>query len=182
MGDDRVIGEDRASSGFRIESRRWWVSLVKEQLIFSAAHFITFAGDICERIHGHNYRVHCDVLGPLDENSYVIDFIALRDSLAELTRALDHHVLLPDRHPLIHVVDDGREVTATFRDRRWVFPSEDAVILPMANTTAELLAGYLGEALLKKLQERGVALPEAIRMRVDENEGQWGCVELTLGS
>lgn len=180
MSSEQGRGDGSSDEGFRIEAKRWWVSLVKEQLIFSAAHFITFAGDICERIHGHNYRVHCEVFGPLDENSYVIDFIALRDSLAELTHALDHHVLLPDRHPLIHVVDDGREVTATFRDRRWVFPSEDAVILPMANTTAELLAEYLANALLKRLKERGIPMPQSIRMRVDENEGQWGCVELEI--
>ncbi len=52
------------------------VSLEKEQLVFSAAHFITFAGNICERLHGHNYRVKCEVHGALDENEYVVDFIA----------------------------------------------------------------------------------------------------------
>ncbi|MCA9105490.1 MAG: 6-pyruvoyl tetrahydropterin synthase family protein [Planctomycetales bacterium] len=162
-----------------VVSRRetWWVSLCKEQLIFSAAHFITFAGDICERIHGHNYRVKCEVRGPLDENHYVIDFIALRDGLLELTSALDHHVLLPDRHPLIRVADDGKEVTVTFRDKRWVFPSEDAIILPIPNTTAELLAKYLGAALLHRLKEKGLEQPRGLRMAVDENEGQWGIVE-----
>jgi len=158
--------------------QRWWVSLEKEQLIFSAAHFITFAGDVCERIHGHNYRVRCEIAGPLDENRYVIDFILLRDALLELTRQLDHHVLLPADHPEIRVVDDGREVTATFRERRWVFPSEDAVILPVANTTAELIAGWLAERLLEKLAQRGAARPSALRIGVDENEGQWGIVEL----
>ncbi len=158
--------------------QRWWVSLEKEQSIFSAAHFITFAGDICERIHGHNYRVRCEIAGPLDENRYVVDFILLRDSLQELTKQLDHHVLLPAEHPEIRVVDDGREVTATFRERRWVFPSEDAVILPVANTTAELIAGWLAERLLEKLAERGASKPSALRIGVDENEGQWGIVEL----
>lgn len=162
------------------KSESWWVSLCKEQLIFSAAHFITFAGDICERIHGHNYRVKCEVKGPLDENHYVIDFIALRDSLFQLTQSLDHHVLLPDRHPEIKVVDDGKEVTATFRERRWVFPSSDAVILPIPNTTAELLAKYLGVSLLKMLEEKGIPKPRALRMAVDENEGQWGIVEWEL--
>jgi len=33
------------------------VRLDKEQHVFSAAHFITFNGDVCERLHGHNYRV-----------------------------------------------------------------------------------------------------------------------------
>ena len=44
------------------------VRLEKEYLVFSAAHFITFNGNICERLHGHNYRVRAEVHGPLDEN------------------------------------------------------------------------------------------------------------------
>src|SRR5688572_18563413 len=101
---------------------RYHVRLTKDFLVFSAAHFITFGGNICERLHGHNYRVAAEVHGPLDENHYVIDFIALRDTLRELVRELDHHMLLPDRHPMIHVVPDDRSVEVTFADRRWVFP------------------------------------------------------------
>ncbi len=59
------------------------VDVTKEQFIFSAAHFITFAGDICERIHGHNYGVRASVEGPLDENRYVVDFIAIARCGAE---------------------------------------------------------------------------------------------------
>ena len=76
-------------------SETYHVRLTKEHLIFSAAHFITFNGNICERLHGHNYRVFAEVYGPLDENQYVIDFIALRDTLKEITTELDHHMLLP---------------------------------------------------------------------------------------
>ena len=75
-------------------SEKFSVLLEKEQLIFSAAHFITFAGNICESIHGHNYRVRCEVTGELDENGYVVDFIALRDALETIVRQLDHKVLL----------------------------------------------------------------------------------------
>ena len=66
-------------------SETYHVRLIKEHLIFSAAHFITFNGNICERLHGHNYRVFAEVYGSLDENHYVIDFIALRDTLKEIT-------------------------------------------------------------------------------------------------
>jgi len=79
------------------------VSLEKDNLVFSAAHFITFNGDVCESLHGHNYRVKCEVVGPLDENGYVVDFIALRDALSEIVGILDHHVVLPTEHPLIKV-------------------------------------------------------------------------------
>ena len=126
------------------------VSLEKDNLVFSAAHFITFNGNVCESIHGHNYRVKCEVIGPLDENGYVVDFIALRDALTEIVGTLDHHVVLPTEHDAIKVVDDGTEVTVTFEQKRWIFPSEDCVLLPIANTTAELMAWYIGVELKAK--------------------------------
>src|SRR6478752_5756851 len=98
------------------------VRLDKEHHVFSAAHFITFNGDVCERLHGHNYRVAAELYGPLDENHYVIDFIAVRDTLKSLVDELDHRVLLPREHPLIRVTAGEHEVEARFRERRWVFP------------------------------------------------------------
>ncbi|MFP6576994.1 MAG: 6-pyruvoyl tetrahydropterin synthase family protein [Pirellulaceae bacterium] len=160
-------------------SETYHVRLTKEHLIFSAAHFITFNGDICERLHGHNYRVFAEVHGPLDENQYVIDFIALRDTLKEITTELDHHMLLPTEHPQIQVAAGEDEVEVTFQDRRWVFPEGDCILLPVANTTAELLARYLGNELLDRLEKRTGVRPQRLVLGVDENEGQWGICELT---
>ena len=160
-------------------SETYHVRLTKEHLIFSAAHFITFNGDICERLHGHNYRVFAEVHGPLDENQYVIDFIALRDTLKEITTELDHHMLLPTEHPQIQVAAGEDEVEVTFQDRRWVFPEGDCILLPVANTTAELLARYLGNELLDRLEIRTGVRPQRLVLGVDENEGQWGICELT---
>src|SRR3990167_9038998 len=113
---------------------QFWVKLCKENLVFSAAHFITFNRNVCERLHGHNYRVAAYVHGPLDENHYVVDFIALRDALRKILLELDHHMLLPTNHESIRVVPDAREVTVEFEDRRWVFPRGDCVLLPIPNT------------------------------------------------
>ena len=96
-------------------SEHFHVRLDKELLVFSAAHFITFNGDICERLHGHNYRVSAEVHGPLDENHYVVDFIALRDTLKELTDELDHRMLLPTGHPMIRVEPNDESVEVTFQ-------------------------------------------------------------------
>jgi len=150
------------------------VRLTKDYLVFSAAHFITFAGNICERLHGHNYRVEAEFHGPLDRNHYVVDFIALRDALKRHVDQWDHRVLLPTLHPQIQVVADDREVVATFEDRRWVFPREDCVLLPVENTTAERLARCLGSGLLEDLERQGDVTPEMLRVGVDENHGQWG--------
>ena len=163
-----------------IEVMSYRVRLEKEQHVFSAAHFITFNGNVCERLHGHNYRVAVDVEGPLDENQYVIDFIALRDELKVITDELDHHVLLPTSHPLIRVTAGDREVEAVFTPdgRRWIFPRGDCVLLPVSNTTAELLARYIGERLLTAIQRRTGAKAVRLEVAVDENHGQWGVCEL----
>ena len=155
------------------------VRLDKEYHVFSAAHFITFNGNVCERLHGHNYRVLAEVYGPLDENQYVIDFIALRDKLRAIVDELDHRVLLPTQHAQIRVVAGEREVEATFEDRRWVFPRGDCVLLPVVNTTAERLAEYIGSRLLDALQTSTGGRPSRIRIGVDENCGQWAICELS---
>ena len=94
-------------------SETYRVRVTKDYLVFSAAHFITFNGNICERLHGHNYQVEAELHGPLDENHYVIDFIALRDHLKKLVDELDHHVLLPTKHPQIHVTAGEKEVSGS---------------------------------------------------------------------
>jgi len=154
------------------------VSLEKDNLVFSAAHFITFNGDVCESLHGHNYRVKCEVVGPLDENGYVVDFIALRDALSEIVGVLDHHVVLPTEHPLIKVSQNDGEVLVTFREKRWIFPLDNCVMLPIANTTAELMAEYIGRQLIERTREKfGDSITKLI-VAVDENRGQWGIVDL----
>ncbi len=157
--------------------KQFEVSLQKESLIFSAAHFITFGDDICESIHGHNYRVACRVSGELDQHACVIDFIWLRDRLREITARLDHHVLLPDRHPKIQVSRSDGQYEVSFKDRRWVFPEQDVALLPIDNTTAERLAEYIGGELIQAIRQLKDANVTRCRVGVDENEGQWAWCE-----
>ena len=154
------------------------VLLQKEQLVFSSAHFITFAGDICECVHGHNYGVRAEVEGQLDENRYVIDFIAFRDSLAGLVKQLDHHMLLPTRHAMIHVEEQNDEVTVRFRQKRWVFPREDCMLLPIVNTTAEEIAWWIATQLRDKLFPQIGNRLTMLEVGIDENHGQWGSCRL----
>jgi 6-pyruvoyltetrahydropterin/6-carboxytetrahydropterin synthase len=155
------------------------VRVAKDSLVFSAAHFITFNGDTCERLHGHNWRTAVEVEGPLDENRYVVDFIALRDIAAAITGELDHRMLLPANHPLIKVTDRGRSVQAVFRDREWVFPRQDCVILPIENTTTELIARWIAGRITAELTKRSIR-PAALRVEVEENFGQSATYETRM--
>jgi 6-pyruvoyltetrahydropterin/6-carboxytetrahydropterin synthase len=162
---------------------RYYVRIEKERLVFSAAHFITYNGDVCEPLHGHNYHVFAEIEGSLDENRYVVDFIAVRDALQRIVDVLDHRVLLPTRHATIKVTErlggEGGEVVAQHGERQWVFPRQDCVLLEVANTTAELLARHIGQELLKSLAATLPRRPDRVQVGVDECDGQWGVYEWT---
>ncbi|HEX3599964.1 MAG TPA: 6-pyruvoyl tetrahydrobiopterin synthase, partial [Lacipirellulaceae bacterium] len=93
--------------------------------------------------------------------------------LLEITTWLDHFMLLPMDHPQIRVEESNNEVTAKFGDRRWVFPSGDCRLLPVANTTSEMLAAYIGGRLLTALGAASQQITH-IRVELDECDGQVG--------
>ena len=117
-------------------SERFVVRVTKDHLVFCSGHFISYAGHQCERLHGHNYRATVEVEGPLDENFYVFDFIALKQRTKEITDELDHRMLLATANPIIKVEEQPSRVRVTYKDREWVFPREDCVLRPMLETRA----------------------------------------------
>jgi len=156
------------------------VRLRKAVHVFSAGHFITLNDTLCEPIHGHNWTVAVEVDGPLDAHGMVVDFIALRDAVTAIVQSLDHRMLLPTANPLLAVSRETgpggtSEVTIRFQQRRWVFPADECVLLPVVNTTAELLAGWIGEQLIGRLDRAGQPLPGSLQVEVDECLGQSGC-------
>jgi 6-pyruvoyltetrahydropterin/6-carboxytetrahydropterin synthase len=153
------------------------VRVSKDYLVFCCAHFITYDGSTCERLHGHNYRATAEVEGPLDENQYVFDFIALKNLMRRITDELDHHVLLPTTSESITVEATDRQVRARFEDREWVFPREDVVLLPIANTTAELLARWIAERLTDALAREKNFRPTRVKIEVEESFGQLATYE-----
>ena len=158
------------------------VSVSKDYLVFASAHFITFAGHRCEGLHGHNYRARVTIEGALDEESwFVYDFVQLKRLMRGLCDEIDHKVLLPMHNPKIQVVDDGSVVKVAYEGvPRYVFPSKDCAILPVTNTTVEMLAEMLAGRLEAKLREGGAKGLTAIEMEVEENIGQAAVYRVSL--
>jgi 6-pyruvoyltetrahydropterin/6-carboxytetrahydropterin synthase len=148
------------------------VRVTKDHLVFSSGHFISYEGDKCERLHGHNYRVAVEIEGALDANYYVFDFIALKRRTKAITDELDHRMMLPTQNPHISVAEEPRSIQVHYRDREWLFPRGDCVLLPLENTTAELLARYIGQRLLTDLRQQHQFVPEVLRVEVEESFGQ----------
>jgi 6-pyruvoyltetrahydropterin/6-carboxytetrahydropterin synthase len=160
-------------------SERYKVRVTKDHLVFCSGHFISYEGDRCERLHGHNYRTAVEVEADLDENHYVFDFIALKRRTKAITDELDHYMMLPTRNPHITVQEGPHGVDVRYKDRRWLFPRSDCVLLPIENTTAELLARYIARRLADDLRRHHGFTPRVLRVEVEENVGQSATVELT---
>ena len=150
------------------------VSVSKDDLVFSSAHFITFAGHRCEGLHGHNYRVRVTIDGELNaEDGLVFDFLELKRLMRRLCQEMDHLVLLPLRSTRIQVVEDGDAVHVSVDGtQRYTFPRRDCALLPISNTTVELLAQLLATRLEAALASHHVANVSVIEMEVEENFGQ----------
>jgi 6-pyruvoyltetrahydropterin/6-carboxytetrahydropterin synthase len=158
------------------------VSVTKDYLVFASAHFITFAGHRCEGLHGHNYRVRVTVEGALDEEAwFVFDFVVLKKIMRRLCDEIDHKVLLPLENPKIQLSEDGDSLRVAYEGKpRYVFPKVDCALLPLPNTTVEMLAELLTKRLRSELDAMGARGLTAIEMEVEENFGQSAVYRLSL--
>jgi len=150
------------------------VEVSKDYLVFASAHFITFRVHQCESLHGHNYRVGVAVEGAVDaECLFVLDFSVLKRIVRKLVDEIDHKVLLPTENSKLAFHESGAQLAVDyFGEPKYVFPRSDCALLPIANTTAEMLAQYLGRATHDQLMSDGYRHLTLLELEVEENYGQ----------
>ena len=150
------------------------VTVSKDYLSFSSAHFITLRGHKCESLHGHNYRVGVTVTGEVDpECQFVLDFALLKEILRPMVDAIDHKVLLPTASPKLTLEESGDRLTVIYLGApRYQFPRSDCALLPVTNTTAEMLAEYLATKLQAEIESRGFDHLAQLEIEVEESPGQ----------
>ena len=150
------------------------VTVTKDYIVFASAHFITFAGHRCEGLHGHNYRATVTVEGELEPHAwFVFDFVVLKKIMKQLCDEIDHVVLLPteSERVTVQIEDDTVHVSVDGKPR-YVFPKKDCALLPIPNTTVEMLAKLLSGRLKTEMDRQGATRVSAIEMEVEENFGQ----------
>lgn len=147
------------------------VIVEKGNLHFDSAHFITFGGK-CEHLHGHNYSFSITLEGPLTSDSFVFDFIVLKEIGQRVSDPLDHRFLLPINNPHLKLFQDNDHWEINFEGRRYVFPAADVYALPVDNITAERLAEYIWKEVARELRERGGNNLSILTIGVEEAPGQ----------
>lgn len=159
------------------------VTVEKDDLVFCAGHFITYDdGQVCESLHGHNYRVGVTLWGGVNDDAYVFDFVALKDTMRELVGELDHRMLLPRDNPELELARGDGGISVAYGDRKYLFPEGDVVVLPVPNTTAEMLARHLLDRLAERLEEAGAGNLREAEIEVEESFGQAGWARRPLGA
>jgi len=150
------------------------VQVSKDYLVFASAHFITFRGHQCESLHGHNYRVGVMVEGDVDaECLFVLDFSVLKRIVRSLADEIDHKVLLPTENPKLAFRTDGEMLHVDYFGKpTYVFPRSDCALLPIQNSTAEMLAQYLALRLRNELAREGHTHLTLLELEVEESFGQ----------
>jgi len=150
------------------------VAVSKDYLVFASAHFITFRGHQCESLHGHNYRVGVMVEGAVDDEClFVLDFSILKKIVRKIVDDIDHKVLLPTNNPKLAYRHDGEMVHVDYFGKpTYVFPKGDCALLPIQNSTAEMLAEYIAVHVKRELIEGGYDHLTLLELEVEENFGQ----------
>jgi 6-pyruvoyltetrahydropterin/6-carboxytetrahydropterin synthase len=156
------------------------IRLEKQKLNFSSAHFITFENE-CESLHGHNYYTVVEIAGKPDENHYIVDFKLVKNEMAALCDTLDHKTLIATQNRHLKVFTGNNKVDVEYQDRRYSFPQSDVVLLPIPNTTVEMLSEYLCLRLKEVLEKKGyLARATYIEVGVEESIGQMATFRIDL--
>lgn len=156
------------------------ITVQGDRLGFAAAHFLVYGGGQCEALHGHNYRVAVTVRGALDANGLLVDFLVLRDAVEQLLAPLDHRTILAGRNDQLALERGDAVVTVRHGGRRMAFPASDVVVLPISNTSAEMIASYLARELASGLSGEAGSTLERIVVEVEESPGLAGRCALEI--
>jgi len=149
----------------------------KSNIRFSSAHIIP-EYEKCGRLHGHTYAVHAKIFGKPDNKGIIVDFSVLKEVLKEVVNDLDHRILIPEKSSVAKIKKHGDSIEIDSLGKNYVFPAGDCVLLPIDSTSAENLAQYILDRVVKKIPRSKQV--ECIEIGVDEGYGQGARISKTF--
>lgn len=158
------------------------LQIYKQSFKFSAAHFLIFDEKRAERLHGHNYQVQLkmsfsDADPGIQTKGFCIDFNEIKKWLKTRVDRWDEMVLLPAKNPEFQFTNKPPSLEVQFRDRFYVFPQSEVVLLDITNTSVELLAKILASECLAHFAPKGAL---SVEIRVEETPGQGASYKLNI--
>jgi 6-pyruvoyltetrahydropterin/6-carboxytetrahydropterin synthase len=160
---------------FASMSRTFSIEVAKDYFNFASAHFLIFANGQREPLHGHNYQVSVKLEGELDRAGVVLDFTTFKPMVKRICDSLDHRTLIQSKSPVLQVRRHAGEIEVRYRRQKIILPKRDVLLLPVANTSTELLAEHVAGQIRRQVRQK---FPGAkirfMEVGVEEARGQRG--------
>jgi 6-pyruvoyltetrahydropterin/6-carboxytetrahydropterin synthase len=155
--------------------RTFSIEVAKDYFNFASAHFLIFSNGQREPLHGHNYQVSVLLEGEMDRAGVVLDFVAFKPLVKRICDALDHRTLIQAESPVIEVRRRPAEIEVRYKRQKIILPRRDVILLPLANTSTELLAEHVAGQIRRHVRRQ---FPDAkirfMEVGVEEARGQRG--------
>lgn len=146
------------------------LSVAKDRIKFSAAHFTIFTDKEAERLHGHNYYISITVKSKqVDALGFCMPLSDLKDESYKISQTLDEKILIAETNPYSEVKTADGQVDVKWSHKRYSFPEEDVLILPISNVTCENLAFWFWQELAQKIPKKMIT---HLKVTVSETQGQ----------
>ena len=123
----------------------------KEKIRFSSAHVIP-EYENCGRLHGHTYAFHIKLFGKPDEKGIILDFSIIKAVLKDIVKKIDHKIMIPKNSKFAKIKINDNFVNMETLGKKYVFPKEDCIILPIDSTSAEKLSLYILDKFIEKIK------------------------------
>ena len=156
-------------------SRSFSIEVAKDYFTFASAHFLIFSNGQREPLHGHNYQVSVVMEGELDPAGVVLDFISFKPLVKRICDGLDHRTLIQSASPVIALRERPHEIELRYKQQKIILPRQDVLLLPLINTSTELLAEYVAGQIRRRVRRN---FPKSqiryLEVGVEEARGQRG--------
>lgn len=150
------------------------VELHKDELKFSAGHFMLLSATQRESMHGHDYQIHVAFHTLIVHNGMAFDCRFYKERLLKICQQLDYHFILPGQSQLMQIREEQDKWIVEFAQQTIPFLKQDAVVLPICNVTLEELSNWFLEQITlnqTELQEHNI---QGITMKVFNGRGESG--------
>jgi 6-pyruvoyltetrahydropterin/6-carboxytetrahydropterin synthase len=155
--------------------KKFSIEVAKDYFNFASAHFLIFANGRREALHGHNYQVSVSVEGELDSAGVVLDFITFKPLVKKICDELDHRTLIQRSSPVLKVSQTKDQVEVLYKSQRIILPKRDVILLPLVNTSTELLAEHIAGQIQRRVEQKfPAARLRFMEVSVEESHGQRG--------
>jgi 6-pyruvoyl-tetrahydropterin synthase len=135
------------------------LKMARAEFGFYAAHLALYHGEV-EPLHGHTFQVAFRMTGEPDISGMVAEFSEIKPALRDVVAPLRRRTLVPGHAPELRITPKNNSLSITCGRKCYLLPAEDVTVLPLVNTTLEMLAGYLLSQVLPQLQRAKLVAAE----------------------